>query len=47
MAIDFKGFNFPKSVTLYAVFFYVRYSVSYRDLQDIWPSVGWTLTMQH
>lgn len=38
MAIDFKGFNFPKSVTLYAVFFYVRYSVSYRDLQEIWPS---------
>jgi transposase-like protein len=25
MAIDFKGFRFPESVILYAVFFYVRY----------------------
>ncbi len=24
MAIDFKGAHFPKSVILYAVFFYVR-----------------------
>ncbi|WP_435656310.1 IS6 family transposase [Brucella pituitosa] len=35
MAVDFKGTHFPKSVILYAVFFYVRYSVSYRDLQEI------------
>ncbi|ATA46922.1 IS6 family transposase, partial [Brucella abortus] len=30
MAIDFKGAHFPKNVILYAVFFYVRYPVSYR-----------------
>lgn len=35
MTIDFKGVHFPKSVILYAVFFYVRYSVSYRELQEI------------
>lgn len=35
MAIDFKGSHFPNSVILYAVFFYVRYSVSYRELQEI------------
>ncbi|MDM7853200.1 IS6 family transposase [Pseudochrobactrum kiredjianiae] len=35
MAVDFKGAHFPKSVILYAVFFYVRYPVSYRDLQEI------------
>ena len=33
--VDFKGTHFPKNVILYAVFFYVRCSVSYRDLQEI------------
>lgn len=33
--IDFSGLQFPKSVILYAVFFYVRYAVSYRDLEEI------------
>ncbi len=40
MAIDFKGSHFPKSVILYTVFFYVRYSVSYRDLQEIMAERG-------
>ena len=35
MTVDFKGAHFPKSVILHAVFFYVRYPVSYRDLQEI------------
>lgn len=35
MAIDFKGVHYPKPVILYAVFFYVRYAVSYRDLEEI------------
>jgi hypothetical protein len=35
VTIDFKGNHFPKSVILYAVFFYVRYGVSYRDLEEI------------
>ncbi|QVQ38661.1 IS6 family transposase (plasmid) [Pseudochrobactrum algeriensis] len=38
--VDFKGTHFPKSVILYAVFFYVRYSVSYRDLQEIMAERG-------
>ncbi|OYR26047.1 transposase domain protein [Brucella lupini] len=33
MAVEFKGVHLPKSVLLYAVFFYVRYPVSYRELQ--------------
>jgi len=33
--ISFKGVHFPKDVILYAVFFYVRYGVSYRDLEEI------------
>ncbi len=33
--ISFKSAHFPKDVILYAVFFYVRYSVSYRDLEEI------------
>lgn len=35
MAIDFKGSQDPKNVILYAVFFYVRYAVSYRDLEEV------------
>lgn len=31
----FKGTHYPKDVILYAVFFYVHYSVSYRDLEEI------------
>lgn len=32
--IDFKGAQYPKPVIQYAIFFYVRYGVSYRDLQE-------------
>ena len=38
--IDFKGAHFPKDVILYAVFFYVRYAVSYRDLEEIMEEKG-------
>ena len=35
MSIDFKGSHYPKDMILYAVFFYVRYAVSYRDLEEV------------
>ncbi len=38
--IDFKGSHYPKDVVLYAVFFYVRYAVSYRDLEEIMEDRG-------
>jgi hypothetical protein len=38
--IDFKVNQFPKSVILYAVFFYVRYGVSYRDLEEVMAERG-------
>jgi len=38
--ISFKGAHFPKDVILYAVFFYVRYGVSYRDLEAIMEERG-------
>jgi len=38
--IDFKGAHYPKSVILHAVFFYVRYAVSYRDLEEILAERG-------
>ncbi len=38
--VDFKGAHFPKSVLLHAVFFCVRYPVSYRDLQEILAERG-------
>ena len=40
MSIDFKGNQFQKRVILYAVFFYVRYGVSYRDLEEIMAERG-------
>ncbi len=45
MTVDFKGAHFPKSVILHAVFFYVRYPVSYRDLQEILAERG--ITVDH
>ena len=38
--IDFKGAHYPSEVILYAVFFYVRYGVSYRDLEEIMAERG-------
>ena len=38
--IDFKGAHYPREVILFAVFFYVRYPVSYRDLEEIMAERG-------
>lgn len=38
--LSFKGAHFPKDVILFAVFFYVRYTVSYRDLEEIMAERG-------
>ena len=38
--ISFKRGHFPKDIILYAVFFYVRYGVSYRDLEEIMAERG-------
>jgi putative transposase len=38
--ISFKGTHFPKDIILYAVYFYVRYAVSYRYLEDILEERG-------
>ena len=35
MMISFCSAQFPKEVILFAVFFYVKYSVSYLDVQEI------------
>ena len=43
VVIDFKGAQFPKSVILHAVFFYVRYAVSYRDLEEIMAERGFRI----
>jgi putative transposase len=40
MTIDFKGAHYPKAVIVHAVFFYVRYAVSYRDLEEILAKRG-------
>ena len=38
--IDFKGSHCPNEVVLYAVFFYVCYAVSNRDLEKILQEYG-------
>lgn len=38
--ISFKSAQFPKSVILYAVYFHVRFPVSYRDLEEITAERG-------
>jgi len=38
--VDFKVSQFPKDVILYAVWFYVRFPVSYRDLEEIMAERG-------
>jgi putative transposase len=40
MTMSFKGAHFPKDVILFAVFFYVRYTMSYRDLKEILAERG-------
>ncbi len=44
--IDFKGAHYPKDAILYAVFFYTRHAVSYRDLEEIMANAASMLTMQ-
>ncbi|WP_170432380.1 MULTISPECIES: IS6 family transposase [Ruegeria] len=41
--ISFKGAQYPKDVILFAVFFYVRFGVSYRDLEEIMLERGVTV----
>ncbi len=38
--ISFKGAQYPKGVILFAAFFYVRYGVSYHDLEEIMGERG-------
>lgn len=38
--ISFKGAHYPRDVILFTVFFYVRYPVSYRDLEEIMAERG-------
>ncbi|MDX8355876.1 IS6 family transposase [Cognatiyoonia sp. IB215182] len=40
--ISFKGAHFPKPVIMLAVYFYVRFGVSYRDLEEIMAERGVT-----
>ena len=42
MAIDFRGVHCPKALVLHA-FFYVRYAVSCRDLEEIMAERGVTV----
>lgn len=38
--ISLKGCQFPKDAVLYAVYFYLRYAVSYRELEEIMAERG-------
>ena len=38
--INLKVMHYPKHIILFAVFFYVRYGVSYRDIENIMQERG-------
>lgn len=38
--MSFKGAHFPRDIILHAVFFYLRYGGSYRDLEEIMAERG-------
>ncbi len=38
--ISIKGSQFPKDAILYSVSFYLRYTVTYRDLEEIMAERG-------
>jgi putative transposase len=38
--VNVKGAHYPEDIIFYAVFFYVRYGVSYRDLEEIMEERG-------
>ncbi len=38
--VSFKGTQFPRDVILHAMYFYLRYGVSYRDLEEILAERG-------
>ena len=38
--LNFKGTHFPKSIILQAVFWYLRYSLSYRDIEELMQERG-------
>lgn len=42
---SFKGDHFPKTVILQAVFWYLRYSLSYRDVEELMAERG--ITVDH
>jgi putative transposase len=43
MSVSFIGAHFPKDVILHAVFFYLRYGVSYLDIEEIMDERGVTV----
>ena len=42
----FKGCHFPKCIVLQAVYWYLRYSLSYRDIEDLLAERGITVTRE-
>ncbi len=38
--ISLEGCHFRKDAVLYAVYFYLRYTVSYRDMEEIMAERG-------
>lgn len=47
MMISFKGAEFPKDVIVHAVYFYLRYGVSYRDVEEILAERGLVMCQKY
>ena len=37
---SFAGFRFPPDVIVLVVRWYLRYGLSYRDVEECWPNAG-------
>jgi hypothetical protein len=40
----FAGFRFPPEVIVLAVRWYLRFGLSYRDVEELWPTAASTST---
>ena len=46
IALDYKGFRFPPEIISHAVWLYFRFSLGFRDIEEILAQRGITVTYE-
>jgi putative transposase len=44
--ISYRRHRFPPAIIQHAVWVYLRFTLSYRDVEELWPSGGSTFPMK-